>query len=83
MAPEFGGLPGLVSKAWLANPETNTYGGMYVWRDREAMENYKKTDIYEGIVTNPHFEEAISKDFAVLEDPARTTRGVGAVEARP
>ena len=30
IAPAFANLPGLVSKTWLASPETNTYGGVYV-----------------------------------------------------
>ena len=38
IVPAFASLPGLVSKTWLANRQTNTYGGVYVWRDREAME---------------------------------------------
>ena len=24
-------MPGLISKRWLANEETNTYGGVYFW----------------------------------------------------
>lgn len=80
IAPAFANLPGLVSKTWLADPETNTYGGLYVWQSREAMEAYKRTDIYEGIGTNPHFENVVVKDFGVLEGPTRTTRGPSAAE---
>ena len=76
VAPAFAELPGLVSKTWLANEETNTYGGVYVWRNREAMEAYKETDIYKGMEANPHFEDFTVKDFAVLEGPTRTTRGL-------
>ena len=76
IAPAFANLPGLVSKTWLANPETNTYGGVYVWRSREAMEDYKRTDIYQGMLANPHLDEVVSKDFAVLENPTRVTRGL-------
>ena len=74
-APAFAGLPGLVSKTWLADGETNTYGGVYVWRDREAMEAYKETDIYKGIGANPNFVNITAKDFAVMEAPTRVTRG--------
>lgn len=81
IAPAFAGLPGLVSKTWLANSETNTYGGVYVWRDREAMEAYKQTDIYKGMLSNPHFENVRIHDFAVLEDPTRVTRGMAEVVA--
>jgi hypothetical protein len=76
IAPAFANLPGLVWKAWLAHPETNTYGGVYVWRGREAMEDYKKTDIYKGMLANPHLDGVTSKDFAVLENPTRATSGL-------
>lgn len=72
-------MPGLVSKAWLANPETNTYGGAYIWQDREAMKAYAETDIYKGMATNPHFEGVTVKDFAVLENPTHITRGLAGV----
>lgn len=75
IAPAFAGLPGLVSKTWLANEETNTYGGVYIWESREAMEAYKESDIYKGIGSNPHFENVVAHDFAVLENPTRITRG--------
>lgn len=76
IAPAFANLPGLVSKTWLANEDTNTYGGVYVWRDREAMEDYKETDIYKGMMANPYFEGFTVRDFAVLESPTRITRGM-------
>lgn len=75
IAPAFADLPGLVSKTWLANEETNTYGGVYVWQDREAMESYTKTDIYKGMAANPYFKDITVRDFAVLEGPTRITRG--------
>lgn len=78
IAPAFANLPGLVSKTWLANPETGTYGGVYVWQSREAMEDYKQTDIYKGMATNPSFANVTVKDFAVLEGPTRVTRGPAA-----
>ncbi|WP_228281896.1 YdhR family protein [Rubrobacter marinus] len=76
IAPAFAGLPGLVSKTWLADAETNTYGGVYAWRDRQAMEDYRETDIYKGMLANPHFGDLTVRDFAVLEGPTRVTRGL-------
>jgi hypothetical protein len=75
IAPAFAVLPGLVSKTWLADGETNTYGGVYVWQSRAALEGYKETDIYKGLMANPHFENVQVRDFAVLEGPTRITRG--------
>src|SRR5262245_41260174 len=39
-APAVTEIHGLRAKAWLANPSTNTYGGVYAWESREAMEAY-------------------------------------------
>jgi Putative mono-oxygenase ydhR len=75
IAPAFAGLPGLVSKTWLANAETNTYGGVYVWSDRGAMEAYKETEIYKGLQANSHFENVTATDFAIVEGATRVTRG--------
>lgn len=31
LAPAFAVMPGLISKVWLADAATNTYGGVYTW----------------------------------------------------
>ncbi len=33
----------------LRDPETNTYGGLYLWADQEAYERYIKGDIFNAI----------------------------------
>ena len=81
IASAFANLPGLISKTWLADPETNTYGGVYVWRDLQAMEEYNGTDLYKGMLGNPHFDDITARDFAVLENPTRVTRGTAEVVA--
>ncbi len=75
-APAFAELPGLISKVWLANRETNTYGGVYTWRDRQAMENYMKGELFSAVANDPNLVGITSKDFAVLEGPTRATRGL-------
>ena len=77
MAPAFAQLPGLVSKTWLANAATNIYGGVYLWRDRRAMEAYQASDIYKGMLENPHFENVRVTDFEVLDGPTSITRETG------
>jgi heme-degrading monooxygenase HmoA len=75
-APAFAELPGLISKVWLADRETNTYGGVYTWRDRQAMENYMKSELFNAVATDPNLVSVTSKDFAVLERPTLVTRGL-------
>lgn len=85
-APAFAALPGLVSKTWLANPETNTYGGVYLWHDRRAMERYRASDIYKGMLSNPNLQGVTDRDFAVLDNPSGLSavrRGSDRTDDRP
>ena len=79
VAPAIAAMPGLVSKAWLANPEPNTYGGAYIWQDREAMKAYTETEVFKGMTTDPHFEGVTVKDFGVSENPTHITLGLAGV----
>ena len=73
-APAFAELPGLRAKAWLANPSTNTYGGVYAWESREAMEAYVDGPIFRALRANPRMADVTTRDFAVLEKPTEITR---------
>lgn len=80
-APAFAEVPGLISKVWLADPDRNTYGGVYTWVDRTAMEAYTSTELFKGVVSNPTFANIESHEFAVIDAPTRVTRGLAAVGA--
>lgn len=75
LATAFATVDGLQSKVWLANPATNTYGGVYYWQDRAAMERYLQSELCNSIVTHPNVAEIQSTDFEVMEGPTRVTRG--------
>jgi hypothetical protein len=75
LAPAFAAVPGLVRKVWLANPDTGTYGGVYVWRDRQVMEDFTKTELFESVEKHPALTNITSVDFGVLEGPTQVTRG--------
>jgi hypothetical protein len=81
LAPAFAALPGLVSKTWLADEASSTYGGVYTWRDRQAMEAFADTDLFKGFVADPHFIEITARDFAVLEGPTAVTHRQAAIAA--
>jgi hypothetical protein len=74
-APVFAGLPGLRAKIWLANQQTNTYGGIYTWDDAVAMKAYQGGKIFQGLQANPHMTDLAVRDFSVLAGPTKTTRG--------
>lgn len=80
-AETFAGIPGLISKVWLRDEMRGVYGGMKVWRDRQAMEAYLKSHIWRELVTDPNIVNAHTQDFGVIEGPTRVTRGYPAVLA--
>ena len=79
IAPAFAAVPGLLSKVWLADSRSGTYGGVYVWESRDAMERYAGSDLCKTVISHPNLADITSTDFGVLEAPTRVTRG--AVEA--
>jgi Putative mono-oxygenase ydhR len=74
VAPAFTQIPGLRAKAWLANPATNTYGGVYAWESREAMEAYVSGPIFAALLANPGIAHVTTRHFGVLERPTEITR---------
>lgn len=74
LAPAFAELPGLLAKVWLADPATGTYGGTYLFRDREAMEAYLASDLLASVAATPGFVDITIRDFAVYEDLTRVTQ---------
>ena len=76
IAQAFADLPGLQSKHWLADEAGNTYGGVYIWESREAMQQYLESELFSQVANNPGFENVSSREFEVLEGPTRVTRGM-------
>ena len=76
LAPAFTAIPGFISKVWLADPATNTYGGVYTWKSRPAMEAYMQSELFGNVVNHPKFADVTSKDFSILAEPTQVTRGL-------
>jgi len=72
-APTFANMPGLLAKVWLRDPETNTYGGLYLWADQEAYERYIKGEVFNAIKTDGHLKNVESRDFGVFDDLSALT----------
>ena len=75
-APAFALIPDLLSKIWLADESTNTYGGVYIWRDESAMTAFINSDVFRGFTADPHVSNLTSRDFRVLEAPTNITNGL-------
>ena len=71
-AADFSSQGGLMSKVWLDRPEDDTYGAVYFWRDREAMERFLRSPLYEG--NNSELRDVVSQDFEVLKNLTKKTQ---------
>ena len=76
IAQAFADLPGLQSKHWLVDEASNTYGGVYIWESKEAMQRYLESDLFSQVLNNPLFENVSSRGFEVLNGPTRVTLGL-------
>ena len=75
-APILADISGLISKVWLADEETNTFGGFYLWESKEAMDNFMKSDLVSAVVSRPFVMNVSSVDYPVNEAASRITRGL-------
>ncbi|MDG1051107.1 MAG: YdhR family protein [Planctomycetota bacterium] len=73
LAPTFAAIPGLVSKHWLANDETGTYGGVYVFESHQAFLDYQASELFASVAGNPAFADISAKDFGILAGPSAVT----------
>ena len=73
IAPLIATVPGLISKVWLADESTNTYGGLYTWRDRAATESFLKGELFRLLVDHAQLADLTSRVFSVLAAPSAVT----------
>ena len=75
-APVLASVPGLISKVWLADEETNSFGGFYLWETKTAMEAFMQSDLVKAVVSRPFVKNVSSVDFEVNEKASSITRGL-------
>lgn len=67
------GMPGLRFKAFVVDPDSRRYGGLYVWESREALDDFLRGDIVAALVTRFGEPEVRVFDVSVLVDGSRVT----------
>jgi Putative mono-oxygenase ydhR len=75
LAPAFAAVPGLEAKLWLADRDTNTYGGVYVFSDANAQAAFAGSDLFAAVASNPNLAGVSSRTFDVLAGPTTVTGG--------
>ncbi|HUQ44726.1 MAG TPA: YdhR family protein [Candidatus Limnocylindria bacterium] len=68
-------VPGLLAKVWLRGPEGDgRYGGLYLWRDREAYEAFLASELWGEVLNDPSMLDVQAADYSVMEDLTRATQ---------
>ena len=75
LANDFANVPGCQWKVWLMNEAANEAGGIYLFADEAAVEAFKASDLAKGVLSHPALSGFSIKQFEVLEDVSRITRG--------
>lgn len=76
VATQYGGVPGLVSKIFLADPDDDhAYGGVYLWRTRADADRYLREGLAQVLVADPRFVDVEARTLAVLPGPTALTGG--------
>lgn len=73
IAPAFSAWPGLLAKWWLGDTASGTYGGVYLFANRQDADRSRDTDLFRGMFTNPAFRDVTVKEYDVLDAPTAIT----------
>lgn len=66
--PLFAELDGLLAKIWINDPESETYGGIYLFRDRAALDAYLESGVFQSILAEKNFEGTSWRSYEVLDE---------------
>jgi hypothetical protein len=67
-------VPGLVAKVWLTQPGRGVYGGLYLWREREAYEAFVASELWHEVLNDVSMHDLVSADYGVMEELTRDTQ---------
>jgi len=67
-------VPGLLTKIWLKDPTGSTYGGVYLWQDRQACANFLASDLWGGVTHDDTVIDLTSRDFTVNDELTKATQ---------
>lgn len=67
-------VPGLLAKIWLKAPDGNVYGGVYLWQDREAYEEFVGGELWASVLSDDSMSDLQSHDYDVMEGLTKATQ---------
>ncbi|HYC40512.1 MAG TPA: YdhR family protein [Chitinophagaceae bacterium] len=74
LAADFAKVPGCQWKIWLMNEKENEAGGIYLFEDEKALEQFKASPLAAGVLSHPALSGFSVKQFDILEKVSNITR---------
>ena len=74
LAQQFADVPGCQWKIWLMNESRNEAGGIYLFEDEEAFENFRQSELAAMVKSHPALSNFSMKDFTILDEVSKVTR---------
>ena len=68
-------VPGLKWKVWLLNEAEKEAGGIYLFKDKQSLQNYLAGPIISKVKSHPALSDLSAKQFDIMEDMTAVTRG--------
>jgi heme-degrading monooxygenase HmoA len=72
-APQYRALPGLLQKFYVEDKANGEYGGVYIWKDEESLEEFRRSDLARTIpeayrVSGQARRETVDVIYVLRED---------------
>ena len=75
LAEKFANVSGLKWKIWILNAENKEAGGIYMFENQAAVDTYLAGPLAEAVTTHPALSNFSIKQFGIMEDITKVTRG--------
>jgi len=73
MANDFVKVPGCQWKIWLMNEKDNEAGGIYLFEDEKAVDQFKASPLVDAVLNHPALSDYSIKQFDILEELSAVT----------
>jgi hypothetical protein len=66
LTPTFAAVPGLLTKTWIADRDTGSAGGVYVWESAARCDAFLAGDLFAAMRTNPALANLRTRRYDVV-----------------
>ena len=69
----FADVPGCIWKIWLVDDATKTAGAVYLFKDDEALQNFKASPLVAAVLSHPALSNFDLKERDILTEVSKVT----------